>query len=79
MSPSWHGNPLYCGRIYAVYHAGLVIPVIGAARAALDEYEHIITTKMTYFPPQVPGTPTPTTSGRTATPWPSPTRPKGSS
>src|SRR5262245_16687286 len=19
----WHGNPLYCGRIYAVYHAGL--------------------------------------------------------
>ena len=30
-----HGSPLYCGRIYAVYHAGLVIPVIGAARAAL--------------------------------------------
>ena len=50
----WHGNPLFCGRIYAVYHAGLVIPVIGAARAALDEYEHIITTKMTYFPPQIP-------------------------
>jgi 3-hydroxy-9,10-secoandrosta-1,3,5(10)-triene-9,17-dione monooxygenase len=50
----WHGNPLYCGRIYAVYHAGLVIPMIGAARAALDEYEHIITTRMTYFPPQVP-------------------------
>ena len=50
----WHGNPLYCGRIYAVYHAGLVIPVIGAARAALDEYEQIVKTKMTYFPPQVP-------------------------
>jgi 3-hydroxy-9,10-secoandrosta-1,3,5(10)-triene-9,17-dione monooxygenase len=49
-----HGNPLYCGRIYAVYHAGLVIPVIGAARAALDEYEQIITTKKTYFPPQIP-------------------------
>jgi 3-hydroxy-9,10-secoandrosta-1,3,5(10)-triene-9,17-dione monooxygenase len=48
-----HG-PLYCGRIYGLYHAGLVIPVIGAARAALDEYEQIITTKMTYFPPQVP-------------------------
>jgi hypothetical protein len=30
-----HG-PLYCGRIYGLYHAGLVIPVIGAARAALD-------------------------------------------
>src|ERR1700729_65991 len=51
---AWHASPLYCGRIYAVYHAGLVIPVIGAARAALAEYEHIITTKMTYFPPQVP-------------------------
>ena len=28
--------------------------MIGAARAALDEYEQIITSKMTYFPPQVP-------------------------
>jgi 3-hydroxy-9,10-secoandrosta-1,3,5(10)-triene-9,17-dione monooxygenase len=46
-----HG-PLYCGRIYALYHAGLVIPVIGAARAALDEYEQIIKSKMTYFPPR---------------------------
>jgi 3-hydroxy-9,10-secoandrosta-1,3,5(10)-triene-9,17-dione monooxygenase len=49
-----HGNPMYCGRIYAVYHAGLVIPVIGAARAALEEYEQIITTRLTLFPPQVP-------------------------
>ena len=49
-----HGNPMYCGRIYAVYHAGLVIPVIGAARAALEEFEQIITTRLTYFPPQVP-------------------------
>jgi len=49
-----HRNPLYCGRIYAVYHAGLVVPVIGAARAALEEYEQIITTRPTYFPPQVP-------------------------
>jgi len=49
-----HGSSLYCGRIYAVYHAGLVIPVIGAARAALEEYEQIITTRPTYFPPQVP-------------------------
>jgi len=48
-----HGNLMYCGRIYAVFHAGLVIPVIGAARAALDEFEQIITTKKTYFPPQV--------------------------
>lgn len=49
-----HGNPLYCGRIYAVYHVGLVIPLIGAARAALAEYEQIITTKNTLLPPQVP-------------------------
>ena len=48
-----HG-PLYCGRIYGVYHAGLVIPVIGAARAALEEYEQIIKSKLTYFPPQIP-------------------------
>ncbi|MGD0241913.1 MAG: hypothetical protein ABSB59_16520 [Streptosporangiaceae bacterium] len=48
-----HG-PLYCGRIYALYHAGLVIPVIGAARAALAEYEQIIKDKLTYFPPPVP-------------------------
>jgi len=50
----WHGNPLYCGRIYAVYHVGLVIPMIGAARAALEEYEQIIRTKKTIFGPQVP-------------------------
>jgi 3-hydroxy-9,10-secoandrosta-1,3,5(10)-triene-9,17-dione monooxygenase len=49
-----HGNPMYCGRIYGVYHAGLVIPVIGAARAALAEYEQIIKTRPTIFPPQVP-------------------------
>jgi 3-hydroxy-9,10-secoandrosta-1,3,5(10)-triene-9,17-dione monooxygenase len=49
-----HGNGLYCGRIYAVYHAGLVIPLIGAARAALEEYEQVITTRKTHFPPQVP-------------------------
>jgi 3-hydroxy-9,10-secoandrosta-1,3,5(10)-triene-9,17-dione monooxygenase len=49
-----HGNPLYCGRIYALYHGGLVVPVIGAARAALEEYEQIILTKNTYMPPQAP-------------------------
>ena len=35
-----HDDPLFCGRIYAMYHAGLVIPVIGAAKGALHEYEH---------------------------------------
>lgn len=49
-----HGNPMYWGRIYAVYHAGLVIPLIGAARAALEEYEQQVTTKKTMFAPHVP-------------------------
>jgi 3-hydroxy-9,10-secoandrosta-1,3,5(10)-triene-9,17-dione monooxygenase len=49
-----HGNMMYCGRIYSVYHGGLVVPVIGAARAALAEFEQIITTKKTYIPPPVP-------------------------
>jgi 3-hydroxy-9,10-secoandrosta-1,3,5(10)-triene-9,17-dione monooxygenase len=48
-----HGNMMYCGRIYSVYHGGLVIPVIGAARAALAEFEQIITTRKTYLPPPV--------------------------
>ena len=49
-----HDDPLFCGRIYAMYHAGLVIPVIGAAKGALHEYEQILLTKNTYFPPVVP-------------------------
>jgi 3-hydroxy-9,10-secoandrosta-1,3,5(10)-triene-9,17-dione monooxygenase len=49
-----HDDPLFCGRIYGPYHAGLVIPVIGAARASLQEYEQIIKARTTYFPPQVP-------------------------
>jgi len=49
-----HDDPLFCGRIYAMYHAGLVIPVIGAARGALREFEQILLTKKTYFAPVVP-------------------------
>jgi 3-hydroxy-9,10-secoandrosta-1,3,5(10)-triene-9,17-dione monooxygenase len=49
-----HGNAMYCGRIWAVYHAGLVIPLIGAARAALDELREILLTKKTNLAPQVP-------------------------
>jgi 3-hydroxy-9,10-secoandrosta-1,3,5(10)-triene-9,17-dione monooxygenase len=49
-----HDDPLFCGRIYAMYHAGLVIPVIGAARGALHEFEQILLTKKTYFHPIVP-------------------------
>ena len=36
-----HGNPMYLGRLMGPYHASLVSPIIGAARAALDEYEEI--------------------------------------
>ena len=49
-----HDDPMFCGRIYAMYHAGLVIPVIGAAKGALHEYETILKTKNTYFKPIVP-------------------------
>jgi len=35
------------------YHMSLVTPVIGAARAALDEFQRIITTRDTMFPPIV--------------------------
>ena len=49
-----HGNPLYLGRMIAPYHMSLVIPVIGAARAALDEYEEKVFTRPTYHPPIMP-------------------------
>jgi 3-hydroxy-9,10-secoandrosta-1,3,5(10)-triene-9,17-dione monooxygenase len=48
-----HGNPMYLGMIYGVYHAGLVVSLVGAARAALEEFEQSITTRKTTFPPQV--------------------------
>ena len=38
-----HGNPMYLGRLAGPFHVTLVMPVVGAARAALDEYEEIIT------------------------------------
>jgi 3-hydroxy-9,10-secoandrosta-1,3,5(10)-triene-9,17-dione monooxygenase len=37
-----HGNPLYLGRLGGFYHGSLVAPQVGAARAALDEYEHLM-------------------------------------
>jgi 3-hydroxy-9,10-secoandrosta-1,3,5(10)-triene-9,17-dione monooxygenase len=49
-----YGNPLYLGRIGGPYHTSLVVPVIGAARAALDEFHDYITTKPTTFQPQIP-------------------------
>jgi 3-hydroxy-9,10-secoandrosta-1,3,5(10)-triene-9,17-dione monooxygenase len=49
-----HGNPMYLGAIAGPYHAGLVCCVVGAAKAALEDFEASITSKKTYFPPQVP-------------------------
>lgn len=49
-----HRNPLYAGMFRSPYHAGLVCAITGAARAAIDELEEILTTKKTFKPPQVP-------------------------
>ncbi|MCE0767734.1 hypothetical protein LWC35_33275 [Pseudonocardia kujensis] len=49
-----HPNPMYLGVLRSVYHAGLAVSVVGAARAAVDELEELITTKETHFPPRVP-------------------------
>lgn len=46
-----HGNPMYLGRLMGPYHASLVSPIVGAARAALDEYEDIIRTHKTTLDP----------------------------
>lgn len=48
-----HGNPMYLGRLAGPFHASLVVPIVGAARAALDEYEEIITTRKTLSMPQI--------------------------
>jgi 3-hydroxy-9,10-secoandrosta-1,3,5(10)-triene-9,17-dione monooxygenase len=48
-----HGNPMYAGRTLGFFHIELAACAIGAARAALDEYERIITTRTTVWPPQI--------------------------
>jgi len=49
-----HGNPMYLGRVAGPYHMSLITPVIGAAKAALDEYEELVRKKNTTFPPIIP-------------------------
>lgn len=49
-----HDNPMYLGRLMGPYHASLVAPVVGAARAALDEYEQTLVKQQTIFPPFFP-------------------------
>jgi 3-hydroxy-9,10-secoandrosta-1,3,5(10)-triene-9,17-dione monooxygenase len=49
-----HGNPMYIGRVSGPYHASLVGTIVGAARAALDEFSGPIGERKTTFQPQVP-------------------------
>ena len=49
-----HGNPMYLGRLAGPFHATLVMPAVGAARAALDEYEDILRARKTLSIPQMP-------------------------
>ncbi len=49
-----HRNPMYLGRFIGPYHMSLVMPVLGAARAALDEFEDNVVTRPTYHPPIMP-------------------------
>jgi 3-hydroxy-9,10-secoandrosta-1,3,5(10)-triene-9,17-dione monooxygenase len=48
-----HGNPMYLGRLMGPYHASLVTPVIGAARAAIDAFEELLLTKINMAQPNV--------------------------
>lgn len=47
-----HGNPMYLGRLAGFYHGELVSVQVGAAFAALDEYERLMRTVKTRLPPQ---------------------------
>jgi 3-hydroxy-9,10-secoandrosta-1,3,5(10)-triene-9,17-dione monooxygenase len=49
-----YDNPLYIGRAAGPYHTSLVCPIIGAAKAAIDEFRSIIMEKSTTFQPRIP-------------------------
>lgn len=49
-----HGNPMYLGRTLTCYLGELVSPQVGAALAALDEYELLLHERETIFPPRMP-------------------------
>lgn len=51
---AFHGNPLYLGPVAGLFHSELAAIVVGAAKAAVDEYEQIITSRSTLFPPFIP-------------------------
>jgi 3-hydroxy-9,10-secoandrosta-1,3,5(10)-triene-9,17-dione monooxygenase len=49
-----HGNPMYAGRCLSFFHGELVAVMTGLGYAAIDEYEKIIRTKSTLYPPMIP-------------------------
>lgn len=49
-----HGNPMYLGPVAFFFHSELAAMMVGAAKAAVDEYEQIITTRNSLFPPFAP-------------------------
>lgn len=46
-----HHNAMYAGRCASFFHGELVSVMVGLGYAAIDEYEQIIRTKNTLFPP----------------------------
>jgi 3-hydroxy-9,10-secoandrosta-1,3,5(10)-triene-9,17-dione monooxygenase len=46
-----HENPMYAGRCLSFFRAELDAILVGTGYAALDEYEQIIRTKNTLYPP----------------------------
>jgi len=49
-----HGNPMYAGRCLSFFHCELVSLMVGLGYAAIDEYEKIIRSRNTIWPPFVP-------------------------
>jgi 3-hydroxy-9,10-secoandrosta-1,3,5(10)-triene-9,17-dione monooxygenase len=49
-----HGNPMYLSRAMTFFYASLNANQIGNARAALHEYEAMMTARPTSFPPPIP-------------------------
>ncbi len=46
-----HGNPMYAGRCLSFFRAELDAILVGVGYAAIDEYENLIRTKKTLYPP----------------------------
>ncbi|CAI7978383.1 Acyl-CoA_dh_2 domain-containing protein [Frankia sp. Hr75.2] len=46
-----HGNPMYLGLMGALAGGEIASVMVGAAWAALDEFDHIARTKKTHYPP----------------------------